>query len=231
MRKISAIFIKQIQLLVKSRGILVQFGMFLAMAFFMTFFVAQGSDTLHEATFVVMFGVMFTGMSMVNVSAILIAFDKFSKSLRFLVMAGVKPHEYLIGTGGALLVAATIILMLFGLIGGFYGIALLRFMGIMALGAAASIILGTIIGIMSKSHQGAASLSTPIGMVVGFGPMITMFDDTLAGLFQFLYTQQIQEAAMNLAGGLSRNIFVILVNIVALLVLFVLAYKKKGLRE
>ncbi|MDR2712860.1 MAG: ABC transporter permease [Clostridiales bacterium] len=225
-----AIFTKQAKDMFRNPMVLVQFIIFPAVALIMTELIAKSNEDIATNMFVTMMAAIFAGMALVTATAGVIAEDKERKSLRFLVMAGVKPHEYLIGTGGFILLAGLIASIAFGLIGVFTGIEFARFLTVMIMAAAASIILGAAIGIVSKNQQAATALAMPIAVILGFAPMIASFNETVAKAAGILYTQQLNVIVNDFSANFTKAITVIGINIAVLIILFVLAYQKKGLR-
>ncbi len=77
----------------------------------------------------------------------------------------------------------------------------------------------------------ATSLTIPIMMVFSFVPMLSMFNESIKKVAVIFYSQQISDLINGI--GTSEvsvsSIIVIAVNFIIALVLFVLAYKKKGL--
>ena len=122
MRSIKAIFIKQAKDMIKNPMVFIQFIIYPAVAFLMTELVAKSNQYIPANMFVTMMAAIFAGMALITSTAAVIAEDIERKSLRFLVMAGVKPHEYLTGIGGFLLLAGTFVSFVFGLIGNFTGV-------------------------------------------------------------------------------------------------------------
>ena len=106
-----------------------------------------------------------------------------------------------------------------------------KFIAVMMLGAVASILLGSTIGIISKNQQASIGLAMPLAMLLGFSPMIAMFNDTAKKIFGILYTHQLNVVVNDFSAALTKPLLVMLANIVVLLVLFVAAYTKKGLRN
>jgi len=194
--------------------------------------IEDTADGMFTANmFTVMMSSIFVGMSLVMSASAVIAEDRETKSLRFLVIAGVKPHAYLLGVGGVIFCASIITSIAFGFIGRFAPGEFLAFMAVMASGAVASIILGATIGIFSQNQQAATGLAMPLAMVLGFGPMVAQFNETIERVFQIFYTQQINVVVNDFSAGLTRPLLVIWANIAVLAVLFALAYGKKGLRN
>ena len=231
MRSIKAIFVKQAKDMLKNPMVLVMFIIFPAVAFIMTVFVPiEANDFISENLFVTMMAAIFAGMGLITAAADVIAEDIERKSLRFLIIAGVKPHQYLLGTGGFFLFAGAVTSVIFALIGGFTGMEFIKFMIIMVTGTATSILLGTVIGMLAKNRQAATSLGMPVAVVAGFTPMLANFNETIETIAGVLYTQQINVIVNDFSLSLWRPLFVIFSNIAVLTALFVIAYRRKGLK-
>jgi len=230
MRSAKAIFIKQAKDMIKNPMVLVMFLVFPAVALVMTQLVAKPNDDIPNNMFVSMMSAIFAGMGLVTAAAGHIAEDIERKSLRFLILAGVKPHQYLLGTGGFLVLAGAVTSALFALIGDFTGTEAAKFLIIMITGAASSIILGASIGMLSKNQQAATATGMPVAMILGFAPMIAAFDETVEKIAGVLYTQQINVVVNDFSVSLLKPLTVVALNIVVFTALFVFAYKKKGLK-
>ena len=231
MRSARAIFIKQLRDTFKNRMVLVQFIVFPIMAFVMTELVAKADDTIPNSMFVTMFAAMFVGMTPLMMANAAIAEDREHKSLRFLVMAGVKPYEYLLGIGGFVLLICSIVSVVFGLIGGFEGTELMKFIAVLIIGSIASALLGFTIGILSKNQQAATALGTPMFMVLAFSPMIAQFNETVEKVASVFYTQQVNILVNDSSASVAKPFLIIAANIAVLAVLFIVVYKQKGLKS
>ncbi|MCL2632007.1 MAG: ABC transporter permease [Coriobacteriia bacterium] len=229
MRSAKAIFIRQATDLFKNRLVMVQYIIFPVVAFIFTEMVAKADESIPDYMFVSMFAAIFAGMTLVATTAGVIAEDRENKSLRFLIMAGVKPHEYLLGIGGVILAASFLVSLAFALMGGFSAANFARFLTIMMLSSTASILLGASIGMLVRNQQAATAIGMPVAMILGFGPMLAMFNTTVEKIFSFFYTQQLNVVANDFTVDLTKPITIVLVNIAFLLVLFTVAYRKKGL--
>jgi len=178
-----------------------------------------------------MFAAMFAGMTPLMMTNSAIAEDKEHKSLRFLVMAGVKPSQYMLGIGGFVLLSCSLVAVVFGLIGEFSGFELVKFVFILILGSVASVVIGATVGIFSKNQQAATAIGTPVFMILAFLPMLSIFNDTIRDIANPLYTQQVRmivnESDMSIT---TEPLLIILANIAVAFILFVLAYKKRGLK-
>jgi len=231
MRSIRAIFMKQTLDMLKNLATLVQFAVFPIVAFVMTELVAKGNDDIPDGMFVTQMASVFTGMILVTITAGIIAEDRDKKSLRLLVMAGVKPYEYLIGIGGVVFSLSAVVCVIFGLVGRFTSVEFAKFIAVTLPGAASSVLLGATVGVFSKNQQSATAISMPIAMVLGFGPMIAMFNETAEKLLSIFYTQQMNVVVNDFSASIATPILVILANIAVLTILFTLAYRKRGLRS
>ncbi|MCL2392680.1 MAG: ABC transporter permease [Oscillospiraceae bacterium] len=236
MTSVKAIFIKQAKDMTKNFSVLIMFIIFPLVAFGMTELVARGgmagmSEYISDTMFVTMMASIFVGMALIQCACGIIAEDRETKSLRCLVIAGVKPHSYLLGIGGVVFTASLLTAIVFGLIARFERSDFLAFMLIMASGTIASILLGATVGIFSKNQQAAAGLSMPLAMILGFGPMVAQFNYNVGRVFSIFYTQQINVLVNDFSAGITEPLIVIWANIAVFAVLFAIAYKKKGLRN
>jgi len=206
------------------------FIIFPVVALVMTQLVAKTNDDIPNNMFVTMMGAIFAGMGLITSAAGYIAEDIETKSLRFLILAGVKPHQYLLGTGGFLLLAGTVTSVFFTMIGDFTSGEAIKFLAVMIASTAASIILGIAIGMYSKNQQAATALGMPVAMIVGFVPMIANFSEPVERIARVLYTQQLNVFVNDFSADLWRSFIVIIANIAVFTALFLFAYKKKGLK-
>ncbi len=197
MKNAATIYRKQVKDTGKNIALLIQFVMFPMMAIVME--NAIQVDNLPEHFFVGMFAVMHIGMAPLNVTTAIIAEEKEKNTLRGLLFGGVTPLAYLAGIGGYVFSACMIGAVVFALLGGYHGIEFVLFLLIMAAGIMVSMFFGAMIGISSKSQIAAASVMTPVMMVFAFLPMIAMFNETIAKVADFVYSQQIQLLLNDLA--------------------------------
>ena len=231
MRSIKSIFTKQLRDLFKNLIVLIQFIVFPIVAFIFTEIVAKPNADLQNSMFVTMFAGIFAGMSTLTAVSGIIAEDREHKSLRFLIMAGVKPHQYLLGICGVIMAASLVVSIVFGLMGGFTGVDFIILIVALMLGAIASSLLGAAIGIVSKNQQAATAMAMPIGMILGFTPMLAIFNDTIKDVFSIFYTMQVNALVNDFSADLTKPILIILANVAVFAILFALAYNKKGLRS
>jgi len=258
MNSFKAVFKKQLKDFIKNPAVLIQFAIFPLLAFViniildfesmadsmmyiegMTEEIAAAmayamNDNMPNMT--TMQATMFAGMALIPVVAGFIAEDIERKSLRFLMMAGVKPAPYLLGIGGVVFLISFFTSVAFGLVGGFGGLDFFVFVAAMMSGIAGSIVLGATIGILTKNHQAATALAMPVALIFGFGPMLAQFNDNIASALRFLYTQQLNIVADYLNGvavetPLRQSFMIMWVNVAVLGFLFAAVYAKKGLKD
>jgi len=245
MRGFKAIFKKQLKDTIANPAVLMNFFIFPLMAWLMNSFATPDFEGVPEEiveiiaagtpNLAIMMAAMFAGMAIIPSVTGFIAEDIEKKSLRFLNMAGLKPAPYLLGIGSVTFFLSVFTSVAFGFISGFEGQDLWIFVGSLLSGVAASIVLGATIGILCKNQQAATGLSMPAAMVLGFGPMLAMFNDNIARFLHPFYTQQLNVIAdyITLGGGdtpLWQAFAIIWANVLVLAVLFAVVYAKKGLK-
>jgi len=245
MNNIIAVYIKQIQSLVKNPVMLVQAVLFLGLVFVITLLIGVDEEIDCDAcipayvcavcteentldtpdpSMAALFTVMFVGLTLMGTASSLVTEDKTTNNLRFMTMAKVKPFQYLLGTGAALFSFVFIIIILFATVGGYFEY-MLWFIAVTSFGALVSILLGTAIG-LSKMPI----LAMPVSLVLGMGPMLSAFNETLANALRFTYTQQINLALSNVEYDMSSNFIVIGINGLVVLAFFIWMHRKGEMR-
>ncbi len=230
MRSIRAIFIKQAKDMFKNPMVLIMFIIFPAVSLIMTELVAKSNDDIPNNMFVTMMAAIFAGMALITSMSGIIAEDIERGSLRLLVMAGVKPHQYLFGTGGFILLMGIVVSVIFTLIGDFTNTEIIKFLTVMVMSTAASIILGASIGIIAKNQQAATAIGMPFAVILGFTPMVAGFNKTVEKAASILYTQQMNVIVNDFSANFNKAMLVMGINIAVLLVLFIIIFRKRGLK-
>ena len=80
----------------------------------------------------------------------------------------------------------------------------MQFLLILAIGIVASILLGAAIGVGSQNQMAATSLTVPVMLVFAFLPMLSMFNQVIAKVAKFTYTEQIRLLLESLETGESN---------------------------
>ena len=97
----------------------------------------------------------------------------------------------------------------------YFGADLLPFMSIAAAGVLVSVLLGVTAGLSKYPF-----LVLPISMLMGFGPMLSNINPTLARFFRFAYTQQVNLGVGNLEANMGFNFLIIGINGIVAVMLF-----------
>ena len=229
MKNIAVIFGKQLSDTLRNKTILIQFLMFPVLVIIME--NAVKIEDMPEHFFAKLFAVMFVGMAPLTCMSAIISEEKEKNTLRVLLMSNVKPGEYLIGTGAYVFVMCAAGMAVFAAVGGYSGMELVRFIAVMSAGIILSELTGAVIGLFSRNQMTATSISVPIMMVIAFLPMLSMFNDTIKSVARVTYSQQISELISDIGNSpaSAESIAVIAVNFALAVILFITAYRKKGL--
>ena len=229
MKNIAVIFGKQLSDTLRNKTILIQFLMFPVLVIIME--NAVKIEDMPEHFFAKLFAVMFVGMAPLTCMSAIISEEKEKNTLRVLLMSNVKPGEYLIGTGAYVFVMCALGMAVFAAVGGYGGMELVRFIAVMSAGIILSELTGAVIGLFSRNQMTATSISVPVMMVIAFLPMLSMFNDTIKSVARVTYSQQISELISDIGNSPASadSIAVIAVNFALAVILFITAYRKKGL--
>ena len=229
MRNICAVFLKQINETFKNKTILIQFVLFPAFALIME--NAIKLQDMPEHFFVKLFAVMFVGMAPLTCMSSILSEEKEKNTLRALLMSNVKPVQYLLGVGSYLWLMCMAGSVVFALCGQYRGKELVAFLLIMAAGILLSILVGAAIGVFSRNQMTATSITIPVMMVFSFFPMIATFNEKIAKFAKITYSQQISMLINNINDVTieMENVVILLANMLVAIVLFLLAFYRKGL--
>ncbi|MCL2385907.1 MAG: efflux RND transporter periplasmic adaptor subunit, partial [Defluviitaleaceae bacterium] len=229
MNSAKSIYIKQLQDVIKNPAVLSQFIIYPVMAFLMTNVVDMNMPGMSESAFVTMFAGMFVGMAIVGSVAPVIAEDRERNSLRFLLMAGVKSHEYLLGIGGVFFTFSVIgCTALAIMMPNASAIQIFVMTCSLLLGSIASILLGAIVGMGSSNEQGAIGLSSVAGLVISFGPFLANMsgNQTMQNIFRIFYTMNIVDTDVTRNEAI-ESFGIIFANVVVLSLIFAVVYAKQ----
>lgn len=229
MRNICAVFLKQINETFKNKTILIQFVLFPAFALIME--NAIKLQDMPEHFFVKLFAVMFVGMAPLTCMSSILSEEKEKNTLRALLMSNVKTVQYLLGVGSYLWLMCMAGSVVFALCGQYRGKELVAFLLIMAAGILLSILVGAAIGVFSRNQMTATSITIPVMMVFSFFPMIATFNEKIAKFAKITYSQQISMLINNINDVTieMENVVILLANMLVAIVLFLLAFYRKGL--
>lgn len=228
MNNMIAIIKKQLKDTLKNKTVLIQFVMFPMLTLIMNHAIVI--DGMPDNFFVNLFAVMYIGMAPLTSMAAIIAEEKEKNTLRVLVMSNVKPYEFLLGIGIYIWTVCMIGAVVICTAGSYTPQGSAAFMGIMAIGILASLLVGAAIGTWSHTQMMAASVTIPVMMVFSFLPMLSLFNTTIAKIAKFTYSEQISLmlGQINHLQLKAENICIMTANILIAAVVFAVAYKKCG---
>lgn len=231
MRNVFIILKKQLKDTLKNKTVLIQFLLFPVMTLVMEHAITL--NDMPELFFTRLFSTMYIGMAPLTAMAAVISEEKEKNTLRVLMMANIKPWQYLIGTGSYvfLICMAGAGVMASGL----PLTAIPFYMLIMAAGFLLSILTGACVGIFAENQMAATSLTMPVMMILSFLPMLSMFNDSIRKIARIFYTQQLKLCLDHIpAASLTFSVFgealsIILINAIFIISVYVVIYKRKGL--
>lgn len=229
MKNISAIFIKQLKDTIKNKTVLIQFLLFPLMTLILENTIKL--ENMPPNFFAELYAVMYVGMAPLTAVSAIISEEKEKNTLRVLLMADVKPYEYMLGAGSYVWLLCMVGAAVIGLCTDYTPSAFAGYMIVMAVGFIISILIGATVGLLSPSQMAATSVSIPLMTVFSFLPMIAMFNSTIEKVAKFCYTYQIK-LFLSLPDSESISVLGILVlacSFAAALTAFFAAYKKNGL--
>ncbi len=231
MNNILTIFQKQIKDTFKNKSVLIQFLMFPIMAVIMENAIPLEDMAMPKHFFVKMFSAMFVGMAPLVSTSAIIAEEKEQNTLRALIMSNITPFQYLLGIGSYVLVLCMLGSVVFAVCGGYSGAGLVQFLLTMAVGILISILFGSLIGIISKNQMAATSLTVPLMMVFSFLPMLAMFNESIAKVAKFVYSEQVYRLIHGIGdiAPTAETLIILATNAFLAFTLFLIAYKKKSL--
>lgn len=226
---IKAIFIKQFKDTLKNKSILIQFIMFPVISIILSNSVSVAK--LPGEYFVILFATMYVGMAPIIVISNIIGEEKENGSLRMLLMSNVKPFEYILGISLFVMIICIIGLLIMAIAGGYRGFELLYFVISGSSGMIISVLLGSIIGLMSKNQIMANSLSVPAMLICSFVPMLSMFNQHIKDFGQFIYTQQVNQLFTSITLGQisTKGLIIIFGNFIVLLIIYIKMFSKRKL--
>lgn len=228
-RKIYAIWKKQIKDTLKNKEILIQFILFPLLTAVMQ--RSMNIEGMPENYFISLFATMYIGMAPLTAMAAILSEEKERGTLRVLLMSNVKAGEYLIGTGGYVFMICTLGALFFGILGHYRGADLTGFVLAMCVGILISLLLGAAIGVRSKGQMAATSIAVPVMMVLSFLPMLASFNEKIAKVSKFLFSQQCSKIMEGIGSHAAKaeSMVIIGVNFLVVILLFTFCYRRYGL--
>ena len=227
MHNILVIIKKQLKDTLKNKTILIQFILFPVMTIIME--NAISLEGMPEHFFTKLFAVMYIGMAPLVSTASVIAEEKEKNTLRVLMMADIRPWQYLTGIGIYIWTVCMIgaAVMSVGLPAADRPFFLL----VMGAGLVISIMAGACVGVASRNQMMATSTVMPVMIVLSFAPMLSMFNENIRKVSKVVYTQQLRLLfdGMSFDDMTGTGAAVLIISAAICVILFFLIYRKKGL--
>ena len=172
---------------------------------------------------------MFIGSSpMLTVNSIMRE-DKSTGTLKALMLASVRPTQYMAGVGLFLIMTSAVASLLIGLLGGFEGLFLILFVAIMLMGSVSTILLGSAFSMRGGYRANAVTFIVVLSTLNGMIPILETVYPFVYKVTQFWYTQQIERAISLLCAdttvGLGHSALIIGFNLVVFLFALVFSYR------
>lgn len=229
MNHTAVILKKQLKDTLKNKTIFIQFILFPVMALVMESTIRF--DGMPDHFFVKLFSVMYVGMAPVTALSAIISEEKEKNTLRVLMMANVKPRQYLAGVGSYVWIICMSGAAVMGITAGFRGKQFAFYMLVMGFGILVSVVEGAAIGIFAKNQMMATSLVMPVMLLFSFLPMISLFHDKIRKFAEITYTQQMSLLLeqMSFRGMGREDLGILCLNLLVFSIFFGMAYKKNGL--
>lgn len=227
MHNAAAIIRKQFVDTARNAAILIQFLMFPILAIVMD--TSLKIPGMPEHFFITMFAPMYAGMAPLVCMSAIVSEEKEKNTLRVLLLNGVRPFDYLLGTGTCIFcgcMAGTVLMLACSRTDAsqFAGS-----LAVMAAGICISILIGGAIGIWSRNQVSATSVSVPCMLIVSFLPMIAIFNETAERIAHWFYTGQIAGFLRNPDAFTAENAWILAANFAVAALIFMVIYKKRGL--
>ncbi len=232
LRRIFAIFKKQMLDTSQNTGVLLSFVIFPLVTLMFILFKSDSSE-IYRMQIVMSMSTIFTGMTPFTTINGIIREDKFTNVTRMLILSTVNPLEYLLGITMYIIAVSSVIAIVFGLIGGFVGISLLWYVLSIVLGTITSLVFGSMLTIQTKNSSGASMVVSLIALFNGIIPTFASSSPALMKVARFWYTTQIKDLIGDVFdcyyGNITYRLFIIGANLAVFLILFTVHFKKNRL--
>lgn len=164
-----------------------------------------------------------------------LAEEKEKHTLRVLMTSSVNGLEFFLGSlipvVGMILVTNVILVPVAGL--SMNGTEWMVYLGISGLAAVTSAVIGMIFGIFAKNQVTASTATTPALLIFMMVPMFSGLNKTMEKIAEFLFTGVMQQTVLKIAQKDAQpvsaaSIVVMVVEILAAVICFLLIYQKNG---
>lgn len=229
-RKINAIFMKQLNHSYKNLNVASMVVVMLVISFGFSAMIdgmADGEGVNHVNNMVS----TLLGMNILMVGTLIMCFliseEKEKNTLQVLMTSTVSPVEFLIGNGLMTLLATTatsaVIMLMFGW--NEFSVFILL---VSAFTSIAGIVMGALVGILSRNQTEASAISTPFVFGLMMTPMFFGNNEIVQTIFNYLFIQNMVDAIINFSTGetILMNLVIIAGNILVLFAIFTIVYRR-----
>lgn len=235
-RRVNALLKKEMKDFVKNPNVLIMFILPISFAFMYSRMLGDklANDLAKVSMLNMCIGMSFT-MVGVFVVAMMIAEEKEKNTLRTLMLSGVSPVEFMFGkvliTFIATMIINIAIFFMLGVSSKYLGIFIL----LSVLVGISMMLIGGIIGILSKDQMSTGIVGMPVLMVLLILPMLsqTLDNNIIKTLGELIPNAGMNTMLLNAVAGNAfssmKPLIVILAWIIISAGLFAYSYKKKGL--
>ena len=162
----------------------------------------------------------------------IISEEKEKNTIKVLLFSGIRSYEYLLGVAGVLMGILIVSVIPYLFILKFDTEQTLLFFYFIILGFLCSMLLGSVIGIMSKNQMSVGTISSPLSMFIGLLPMASIFNDSVDKASKILYSKRIYDVVYSFMGEMKTDIGidtgVCVANMAVLILVFCFVYTKSG---
>lgn len=245
LRKIVAIMKLKMKMLVNNiaalTGPLMAIGMTILMKVLYTSLMADGDPSRNQALMGMALNLglsMNIGMGGIMMTTLPLAEDKEKNTLRSLLTSSVNGTEFFIGSLLPPFMITSLVNFIIIYVSSVdisqFNMAL--FAGVTLLGSLTSCILGLLLGVYAKNQMNASNIIMPFALVLALLPTFAMFSPVIDTISNFLYTGIVEKMVTGFtsAGSFALSIqqtIILIGGALLLSVLFVIAYRKKGLQS
>lgn len=227
---IKSVMYKQLHDTIKNKLVILLIFMYPVLAYIFYFLL---KDTPQATNMVIpIFITMHIIMAPIVCMSSIISEEKEKNTLKGLFFSGVKSYEYLLGISSVLLLILIVSLIPYLFILQFNVGQILCFFYFAVIGFLCSLLLGSVIGIISKNQMCVGTISSPLSMFIGLLPMTSMFNTHIDKISKVLYSKRIYDVIYSFLDN--KKIYIIIdtsvcmINMFILIIIFSFAYKTSG---
>lgn len=226
LRRIKAVYKKQFFDKTSLRSMLFQSLIYPLMAIMFSISGDESEKLLMVSTLTP----MFVGSSPMLTVNNLVREDKNGGSLRALMLASVRPLEYITAVALFMLTVSGITALLMGLAGGIGGIEILYFFAASMLGCLLTVLLACAVSFRNNNSANSIMLINVLSLANGFIPLIGIYYPSATAVTKYWYTQQVKDIMFSIFTGetqdLALSFGVMIATLLVFLALFIISFRK-----